>query len=88
MPAPRRPELIKFLPFAPGTLQMPRVPFEFVASLPKTATGKNPEKRSPQKVLGAVADTIRPDFVARKGGANPETSKVREFFSMDLNLNR
>jgi fatty-acyl-CoA synthase len=42
--------------------------FEFVASLPKTATGKI-LKKDLRKKYWHGADTIRPDFVARKSGA-------------------
>jgi len=61
------PELIKFCRSRLAHYKCPRS-FEFVTSLPKTATGKI-LKKDLRKKYWHGADTIRPDFVARKGGA-------------------
>jgi fatty-acyl-CoA synthase len=60
-------ELIEFCRSRLAHYKCPRS-FEFVASLPKTATGKI-LKKDLRKKYWHGADTIRPDFVARKSGA-------------------
>ncbi len=59
-------ELIKFCRSRLAHYKCPRS-FEFVTSLPKTATGKI-LKKDLRKKYWHGADTIRPDFVARKSG--------------------
>ena len=60
------PELLAFCRSRLAHYKCPRS-FEFVASLPKTATGKI-LKKDLRKKYWQGADTIRPDFVARKSG--------------------
>ncbi|HET6930011.1 MAG TPA: AMP-binding protein, partial [Candidatus Acidoferrum sp.] len=59
-------ELIAFCRSRLAHYKCPRS-FEFVASLPKTGTGKILKKELRKKYWQG-ADTIRPDFVARKSG--------------------
>jgi fatty-acyl-CoA synthase len=61
------PELVEFCRSRLAHYKCPRS-FEFVASLPKTATGKI-LKKDLRKKYWQGADTIRPDFVARKSGS-------------------
>jgi fatty-acyl-CoA synthase len=60
-------ELIAFCRSRLAHYKCPRS-FEFVTSLPKTATGKI-LKKDLRKKYWPGTDTIRPDFVARKSGA-------------------
>jgi len=60
-------ELIKFCRSRLAHYKCPRS-FEFVTSLPKTATGKI-LKKDLRKKYWQGADTIRPDFIGRKSGA-------------------